>query len=97
MKTILAIAGLIFGIFFFCFIIKRIHFVYTNFFTIGMIFVVCVSLGVLAAYLLGWIVLILAAVFFIYWIYTKVSSKDSTENKPTQNTVDSPDDKTEKP
>ncbi len=85
METVLGIVGLIIGIFFFVFIIKRINFLFTNFFTLGMIFVVCASLGVLAAYLLKWILLILAAILFIYWIYTKFTSKKDTDANSANN------------
>ena len=43
-----------------------------------MIFTVCVTLGVVVAYLLGWLILVLAAVLAIYWIYKKVTTKNES-------------------
>ncbi len=90
MKTVLGIVGFIIGVFFFVFIIKRINFVFTNFFTLGMIFTVCVTLGVIAAYLLGWVILALAAVLAIYWIYKKVTTKNESVDESDTESQEKP-------
>jgi len=77
---ILGIIGAIIGIGFFVFIIKRINFVFANFFTIMMIFTVCLSLGVLAAYILGWLILIVIVIAIIYSLIRKAKSKFKSES-----------------
>lgn len=79
MNFICGIIGLIIGIVIFVLLLDKIHFLFADFFTLMLIFTVCVGIGCALAYFLGWIFIIIAIIGVIYLVF--FDSSDDNSNK----------------
>ncbi len=76
MQLICGILGFIIGIVIFVLLLDKMHFLFVNFITLMLIFTVCVGIGCLLAYVLGWIFIIALAIGAIYLLFFNNESKN---------------------
>lgn len=80
MSIIAGILGLIIGIVLFVLLIDRLHFIVLNWFSLMMIFTICVGIGCALAYLLGWLIIIAIVIGVIYVIFFDDSDNNNQNN-----------------
>lgn len=87
MQAICGIIGFIIGIVLFVLLLDRMHFLFTNFITLMLIFTVCVGVGCFFAYIFGWLFIIALVIGGGYLLFFKDSSKNNNnqDNQSEQN------------
>ncbi len=90
MQVICGIIGFIIGIVIFVLLLDKMHFLFTNFISLMLIFTVCVGIGCFFAYILGWlfiIILIIGAIYLLF--FSKDSKEDNNQDNKNSSNEDS--------